>query len=243
MNSQFPENNNPSRLHVERTHLGVEPSDLNDQSHPHVDQGTQSAEQNGASTSTPSRPPLNWRRYHPNLSLPLEQRAEEVRRIAIEMFSDTEHWVVFYREILGVGGLARTLFKTLEDYRHWEKCPQFEEIQQMICAKRTHDTDKGDTIEPQRMITVRLPVSLHEALKEEASDHGQSINKLCISKLLQQIAPKLVPVELGKLKGRKPGPQGWGQTQSPASTAAEHAGSRISESMSREGQPCVSDAR
>ncbi len=58
------------------------------------------------------------------------------------------------------------------------------------------------------MITVRLPVSMHEAMKLESAEVGLSINKLCITKLLQKLDPKFAPQEPGKRRGRKPGPQG-----------------------------------
>jgi hypothetical protein len=37
------------------------------------------------------------------------------------------------------------------------------------------------------MITVRLPKSLHEALQAEAHVHRVSMNRLCITKLLQVV--------------------------------------------------------
>ena len=45
------------------------------------------------------------------------------------------------------------------------------------------------------MITVRLPKSLHESLRAEAHEKRTSMNKLCISKLLQFIDTDLVPTE------------------------------------------------
>jgi predicted HicB family RNase H-like nuclease len=46
------------------------------------------------------------------------------------------------------------------------------------------------------VITVRLPKSLHESLRAEAHDRRTSMNKLCISKLLQVIDDELVPAEM-----------------------------------------------
>ena len=43
------------------------------------------------------------------------------------------------------------------------------------------------------MITVRLPKSLHESLRTEAHEKRTSMNKLCISKLLQMIDTELIP--------------------------------------------------
>jgi hypothetical protein len=58
------------------------------------------------------------------------------------------------------------------------------------------------------MITIRLPKSLHDSLKEEADELNLSINKLCISKLLQRIESRYVPIQQGRRRGRRPGPQG-----------------------------------
>jgi predicted HicB family RNase H-like nuclease len=49
--------------------------------------------------------------------------------------------------------------------------------------------------EPTRVITVRLPKCLHEALRAEAHEHRTSMNKLCISKLLQFIDEGMVPAD------------------------------------------------
>jgi predicted HicB family RNase H-like nuclease len=49
--------------------------------------------------------------------------------------------------------------------------------------------------EETRVITVRLPKSLHDALKAEAHEYRTSMNRLCISKLLQFIEDELVPAD------------------------------------------------
>jgi len=143
-----------------------------------------------------------------NKGLTLKRRPAEVRRIAVEVFAQTDSWVVFYRAILGADGVARKLFKGIDQFRFWESSPEFLEVQEMVTALRTEDPQKSDGTEPLRMITIRLPVSLHEALKVEASDHASSMNKLCLSKLIMSINPKFVPAEKGRIRGRKPGPQG-----------------------------------
>jgi len=140
--------------------------------------------------------------------LPLKRRPEEVRRIAIEVFPQCDSWVVFYREIMGVDGVARKLFNGVDQIRFWENSDEFAELQEMVAALRAQGNQKSDSVEPLRMITIRLPVSLHESLKVEATEHETSMNKLCMSKLLLSISPKLVPPEQGGIRGRKPGPQG-----------------------------------
>ena len=61
---------------------------------------------------------------------------------------------------------------------------------------------------PERKITIRLPKSLHDSLRIESEALKLSINKLCISKLLQRIESRFVPVQQGRRRGRRPGPQG-----------------------------------
>ncbi len=150
--------------------------------------------------------------------LPLRKRPQEARRIAIEVFPQSDSWVVFYREVLGVDGVVRQLFQSVEEIRHWESSEEFLEVQEMLTALRSSDSGKGESVEPQRMITVRLPTSVHETLKVEAEEHQTSMNKLCLSKLMMNIGDRFIPVESGRIRGRKPGPQG---KRKPAAEAPE----------------------
>lgn len=138
----------------------------------------------------------------------LQQRCAEALRLAIEAFPKSASWVDFFRDVLGVDGVARRLFTSAEQMHLWEASPEFSQILEMMTALRAQETSKCESAEPQRMITVRIPMSLHESLKKESEDHHTSINKLCISKLLVGIDNKFVPTEKGRLRGRKPGPQG-----------------------------------
>lgn len=140
--------------------------------------------------------------------LPLEDRGQEALRLAQEAFSKTGSWVVFYREMLGTDGVVRKLFNETSEMRYFEDSPQFVELQEMVAAMRSQDSSKGDSTEPERMITIRLPKSLHDALRIEADEMNLSINKLCISKLLQRIESRFIPIQQGRRRGRRPGPQG-----------------------------------
>lgn len=112
-------------------------------------------------------------------------RSQKVLQVARELFGGKPDWVTFFRETLGVNGAARTVFPTQGDYIQFEQSSEFVEIQQMVATLRSRKIPGNGTNEPTRVITVRLPESLHEALKQEATDHKTSMNKLCISKLLQ----------------------------------------------------------
>ena len=144
----------------------------------------------------------------PNFSLPLAQRGREVLRLAQEAFSKTGSWVVFYREMLGADGVVRTLYPDSKEMREFEESNEFAELQEMVAAMRSQDSSKGDATEPERMITIRLPKSLHDSLRMEADEMTLSINKLCISKLLQRIEDRFIPIQQGRRRGRRPGPQG-----------------------------------
>ncbi|TWU24243.1 hypothetical protein Pla52o_21690 [Novipirellula galeiformis] len=143
-----------------------------------------------------------------NVNVPEELKGKEVLRVAQEAFAKTGSWVVFYREMLGVDGVVRKLFSDADSMREFETSDEFAELQEMVAAMRSQDPSKGDSAEPERMITIRLPMSLHDSLKLESSEMNLSINKLCISKLLQPVAGRFVPLQQGRRRGRRPGPQG-----------------------------------
>ena len=126
--------------------------------------------------------------------LPHEDRKQTAHRVAASMFSHTPDWVAFFREVLGVDGLVRKLFPNPEDLAEFEKTEEYAEIQAMLSRLRERN-GAADGKEPTRVITVRLPKSLHESLRAEAHDRKTSMNQLCISKLLHVIDGEFVPAE------------------------------------------------
>ena len=124
-----------------------------------------------------------------------EDRTHTAQRIAAEMFQQQPDWITFFREVLGVDGLLRKLFVNPEDLAAFEKTDQYNEIQLMLAKLRERSGAAADGKEPTRVITVRLPKSLHESLRAEAHDRKTSMNQLCISKLLQVIEAEMMPVE------------------------------------------------
>jgi predicted HicB family RNase H-like nuclease len=107
------------------------------------------------------------------------------------MFQQQPDWITFFREVLGVDGLVRRLFASPEELAAFEKTAQYAEIQHMLARLRERG-GMGEGKEPTRVITVRLPKSLHESLRAEAHDRKTSMNQLCISKLLQVIEAELI---------------------------------------------------
>ena len=125
------------------------------------------------------------------------KKRERVYDAAFGLFSSTPDWVTFFREILGAEGLVRRTFRTPEALAEFERSEAYAEILRMLTRLRERTVGPDVPQEPIRVITVRLPMSLHEALRTEADEHHTSVNKLCISKLLQQIDDELVPAEVG----------------------------------------------
>lgn len=123
------------------------------------------------------------------------EAAHAIMRRATEMFQQSSDWTAFFREILGIDGIIRTTFTVPEQLSAFEQTSEYGQIQQMLAKLREKKDDPAVEIEPTRVITVRLPKSLHEVLKEEAHLRHTSMNKLCISKLLQMIDNGLVPAD------------------------------------------------
>ena len=141
--------------------------------------------------------------------LSIAERGREVIRLAHEAFAQTGNWVVFYRELLGVDGMVRRLFSQPDEMRQFERSGEFAEVPRNGGRDAKSRLFQSRTAsEPERMITIRLPKSLHDTLKSEADETNLSINKLCISKLLLPIESRFVPIQQGRRRGRKPGPQG-----------------------------------
>jgi predicted HicB family RNase H-like nuclease len=121
------------------------------------------------------------------------EKRQEVLRSANDIYSKNAPWGNFYREVFGVGGIVRTAFPNPDSLAEFEQSEEFQHIQKMLAQLREKEGEAADDgKEPTRVITVRLPKSLHEALRAEAYDRQTSMNKLCITKLLQVIEDELV---------------------------------------------------
>jgi hypothetical protein len=132
-----------------------------------------------------------------------DDKQTEVKQIAEKLYAQKPDWGAFYREILGVGGIVRQAFPSRQELVAFEQSPAYQEILRLLTMLRQlppaiedpqHPKEKEE--EPTRVITVRLPQSLHAALRAEAHEHRTSMNKLCISKLLQWIDSQNVPTEV-----------------------------------------------
>jgi predicted HicB family RNase H-like nuclease len=140
------------------------------------------------------------------LSKNFEDRCHWVHQVAAELFGVAPTWTAFYREILGVDGVAHHVFDDASDYRRYEASETHTKILEMLTVLRSRDVTDCDPTEPQRMITIRIPRSLHDSLCKESNDLEISVNKLCITRLVQRVDLSMLPTCPQKRRGRRPGP-------------------------------------
>ena len=115
----------------------------------------------------------------------IDPQATSVLQVAERLHAMGPDWVVFFREVLGVEGIVRRSFPSATALSHFECSPQYARIREMLDDLRNRQRERPTSREAQRVVTVRMPRSLHESLKAEADTMRVSINTLCISKLLK----------------------------------------------------------
>jgi predicted HicB family RNase H-like nuclease len=132
---------------------------------------------------------------HSHEGTALEDRVQVIQKAANELFGKRVNWAIFFREILGTHGLVRKLYPDEKSLTEFQITPEFSELQAMLEQLRDINIQSpSPDEEATRVITVRLPSCLHDALKKEAKALDTSMNQLCISKLLARIDAKPSPV-------------------------------------------------
>lgn len=111
--------------------------------------------------------------------------ATAVLQVAERLHGMNPEWVVFFREVLGVDGIVRRTFSDPDALMRFECSPQYARIRELLDGLRARQNDQASVREAQRIVTVRMPRSLHETLKSEAEEMRVSVNTLCISKLMK----------------------------------------------------------
>ena len=116
---------------------------------------------------------------------------EKFMRIAAraEELAALGSWTRVYRETLAPCGMIGQL--STEEQAAFRKSKECAVVQEIIAEIRKRQ--RQEDTEPLKVITIRLPAVLHEALRQEGHQRQTSMNRLCISKLLQSIDPDLVP--------------------------------------------------
>jgi predicted HicB family RNase H-like nuclease len=147
-----------------------------------------------------------------------QETYREVLQVADNLYRQDPDWVTFFREVLGIDGIIRRKFPSFEELTKFEQSEEFDRIQKMLVKLREKRNASDPETEPTRVITVRLPKSMHEYLRTEAHDLRTSMNKLCISKLLQVIGEEMIPNERSATGDNAPAP-------TPRPATSNHIGS------------------
>ncbi|QDT68179.1 hypothetical protein MalM25_10960 [Planctomycetes bacterium MalM25] len=144
---------------------------------------------------------------------------KQLLQVAERLCQQSPDWVTFFREVMGIDGVIRRTFPNFDDLTEFERSEEFAQIQKMLVKLRESKATADTESEPTRVITVRLPKSMHEYLRTEAHDLRTSMNKLCISKLLQMIEQDLIPADQAALPKRRTSPAPAPQPQPSPSLA------------------------
>lgn len=109
-----------------------------------------------------------------------------VLHVAERLYRMDPEWVVFFREVLGVEGIVRRTFREPGAMIRFECSPEYARIREMLDELRNRQQKvQRPERHKHRVITVRMPRTLHETLKAEAEEMHVSVNTLCISKLMK----------------------------------------------------------
>src|SRR4051812_8300577 len=115
----------------------------------------------------------------------VQEKVQAIQEKAHTLFKDKKNWATFFREILGTTGIVHKLYPDERSLLAFQKTKEYMDLQDMLNQLRDSNGQDVPADEGTRVITVRLPTCVHEALKNEAHLRKTSMNQLCISKLLQ----------------------------------------------------------
>lgn len=111
--------------------------------------------------------------------------ATTILEVVERLYAMDPEWVVFFREVLGVDGIVRRTFRDSQSLVRFECSPEYARIREMLDDLRSRQKERPSERETLRVVTVRMPRTLHETLRAEAEQLRVSINSLCISKLIK----------------------------------------------------------
>ena len=64
------------------------------------------------------------------------EKQTEVKQIAEQLYAHKPDWVTFYREIMGVNGIAHQMFPGRQEFAAFEQSPAYQEILQLLTKLR-----------------------------------------------------------------------------------------------------------
>lgn len=114
-----------------------------------------------------------------------QETVKIVMQVLTDLYRQQPDWVDFWRTAYGVDGVLMKAFGTPEAVSQFRETEEGQQIVKMLDNLRTMSKKRRGAVEPTRVITVRLPKSMHDELKQEAHYHQISMNKMCVRKLME----------------------------------------------------------
>ena len=66
----------------------------------------------------------------------MQERVRDVLGVASALYDSNPDWIVFFREVLGIEGIIRQVYRTPEDLAAFERTEEYAEIKQMLSELR-----------------------------------------------------------------------------------------------------------
>jgi hypothetical protein len=119
----------------------------------------------------------------------IEARAKEALTLARRLKRQKKNWLEVQKALYGVGGKCARLFPTQEERTAYAKTDEFRQITELLNQLPDPPAqEKVSTLEGvSGNLHVRLPRSLHAALRVEAEAENISLNQLIVAKLSMQL--------------------------------------------------------
>ena len=116
-------------------------------------------------------------------------RAKEVLKLARRLQSQGKNWVEVQNALYGPGGKCSKLFPTQADRTAYAKTDEFRQITEILNQLPDPPVqNESQSLEgASGNLHVRLPRSLHAALRREAEAEKVSLNQLIVAKLSMQL--------------------------------------------------------
>lgn len=121
-------------------------------------------------------------------------KMDKIVERALEIFKLQPEWTYFFREIFGREGIIIRTFPSPIERETFARTQIYNRLQLLLKDLRglTEPQMKDPEPQPTKVVTVRIPACLHAALRTESYEQRTSVNKLCISKLLQCVPHRFI---------------------------------------------------
>ena len=119
----------------------------------------------------------------------IEDRANEALQLAQELQQKGKNWLEAHNALFGIGGKCGQLFPTETERTAFAKTQAHRQMTDILSQLPEPPVQsKTPTLEEASgNLHVRLPRSLHAALRREAEAEGTSLNQLIVAKLSMQL--------------------------------------------------------